>query len=149
MRAAGMIREAAAMTTQIGGEVIPSDKPGCLAITFREPVGVVLGIAPWNAPIILDVCAIALPLACGSAVILKASELCPRSQSLIIEAFATAGFPEHVVNIVTNAPKDAAQAVAALIDHSALKRINFTGALSTKSGSNSVIAFATRYQGPH
>jgi benzaldehyde dehydrogenase (NAD) len=127
MLAAGMIREAAALTTQISGEVIPSDKPGCLALTLREPVGVILGIAPWNAPIILGVRAIAVPLACGNAVILKASELCPRTHSLIIEAFAGAGFPEGVVNIVTNAPKDAADVVGALIDHPAVRRINFTG----------------------
>ena len=37
-----MVREAAALTTQIGGEVIPSDKPGCLALAVREPAGVVL-----------------------------------------------------------------------------------------------------------
>ena len=127
MLAAGMIREAAALTTQIGGEVIPSDKPGCLALTLREPVGVILGIAPWNAPIILGVRAIAVPLACGNTVILKASELCPRTHSLIIEAFAGAGFPAGVVNIVTNAPKDAADVVGALIDHPFVRRINFTG----------------------
>jgi acyl-CoA reductase-like NAD-dependent aldehyde dehydrogenase len=127
MLAAGMIREAAALTTQIGGEVIPSDKPGCLALTLREPVGVILGIAPWNAPVILGVRAIAVPLACGNSVILKASELCPRTHSLIIEAFAAAGFPDGVVNIVTNAPKDAPSIVGALIDHAAVKRINFTG----------------------
>ncbi len=127
MLAVGMIREAAALTTQIGGEVIPSDKPGCLALTLREPVGVILGIAPWNAPIILGVRAIAVPLACGNAVILKASELCPRTHSLIVEAFAGAGFPAGVVNIVTNAPKDAADVVGALIDHPAVRRINFTG----------------------
>jgi acyl-CoA reductase-like NAD-dependent aldehyde dehydrogenase len=127
MLAAGMIREAASLTTQISGEVIPSDKPGCLALTLREPVGVILGIAPWNAPIILGVRAIAAPLACGNAVILKASELCPRTHSLIIEAFASAGFPAGVVNIVTNAPKDAADVVGALIDHPAVRRINFTG----------------------
>jgi len=46
--AVGMVREAAALTTQISGEVIPSDKPGCLAMALREPVGVILGIAPWN-----------------------------------------------------------------------------------------------------
>jgi benzaldehyde dehydrogenase (NAD) len=46
---------------------------------------------------------------------------------LIVEAFASAGFPEGVVNIVTNAPKDAAAVVGALIDHVAVKRINFTG----------------------
>jgi len=127
MLAAGMIREAASLTTQIGGEVIPSDKPGCLAFALREPVGVILGIAPWNAPIILGVRAIAVPLACGNSVILKASELCPRTHTLIIEAFASAGFPKGVVNIVTNAPKDAAEVVGALIDHAAVKRINFTG----------------------
>jgi acyl-CoA reductase-like NAD-dependent aldehyde dehydrogenase len=48
--ATGMIREAAALTTQISGTVIPSDKPGCLAMAIREPAGVVLGMAPWNAP---------------------------------------------------------------------------------------------------
>ncbi len=125
--AAGMVREAAALTTQIGGEVIPSDKPGCLAMALREPVGVILGIAPWNAPIILGVRAIAVPLACGNAVILKASENCPRTHALIIEAFAEAGFPEGVVNVVTNAPADAGEVVGALIDAPEVRRINFTG----------------------
>src|SRR5277367_142917 len=92
MLAASMIREAAALTTQISGEVIPSDKPGCIALAIREPAGVVLGIAPWNAPIILGVRAIAVPLACGNTVILKASELCPRTHGLIVEAFIEAGF---------------------------------------------------------
>jgi acyl-CoA reductase-like NAD-dependent aldehyde dehydrogenase len=125
--AASMVREAAALTTQISGEVIPSDKPGCLAMALREPVGVLLGIAPWNAPIILGVRAIAVPLACGNAVILKASEQCPRTHALIIEAFAEAGFPEGAVNVVTNAPEDAAEVVGALIDAPQVKRINFTG----------------------
>jgi benzaldehyde dehydrogenase (NAD) len=111
MLAASMIREAAALTTQISGEVIPSDKPGCVAMAVREPAGVVLGIAPWNAPIILAVRAIATPLACGNTVILKASEVCPRTHSLIVEAFIQAGFT----------------VVGALIDHKAVRRINFTG----------------------
>ncbi len=130
--AASMVREAASLTTQISGEVIPSDKPGTLAMALREPVGVILGIAPWNAPIILGVRAIAVPLACGNAVILKASENCPRTHSLIIEAFAEAGFPDGTVNIVTNAPEDAAEVVGALIDAPEVRRINFTG--STKVG---------------
>ena len=125
--AAGIVREAAALTTQIAGEVIPSDKPGCLAMALKEPVGVILGIAPWNAPIILGVRAIAVPLACGNAVILKASEQCPRTHALIIEAFAQAGFPDDVVQVVTNAPADAADVVAALIDAPEVRRINFTG----------------------
>ena len=125
--AAGMVREAAALTTQIAGEVIPSDKPGCLAMALKEPVGVILGIAPWNAPIILGVRAIAVPLACGNSVILKASETCPRTHELIVEAFAEAGFPAGVVNVVTNAPEDAGEVVGALIDAPEVKRINFTG----------------------
>lgn len=125
--AASMLREAAALTTQVAGEVIPSDKPGCLALAVREPAGVVLGIAPWNAPVILGVRAIATPLACGNAVVFKASELCPRTHGLIVEALAEAGLPEGLVSVVTNAPEDAAEVVGALIDHPAIRRINFTG----------------------
>jgi acyl-CoA reductase-like NAD-dependent aldehyde dehydrogenase len=127
MLGAGMVREAAALTTQIGGEVIPSDKPGLLSMALREPAGVVLGIAPWNAPVILGCRAIATPLACGNTVILKASERCPRTHGLIVEAFTAAGFPDGVVNLVTNDPADAAEVVGALIDHPAVRRLNFTG----------------------
>ena len=130
--AVGMIREAAAMTTQIGGEVIPSDKPGCIAMAVRQAAGVVLGMAPWNAPVILGVRAIAMPLACGNTVVLKASEICPRTHSLIGQAFQAAGLPPGTVNVITNAPADAEAVVGALIDHPAVRRINFTG--STKVG---------------
>ncbi|MBN8816337.1 MAG: aldehyde dehydrogenase [Sphingomonas sp.] len=125
--AIGIVREAAAITTQICGEVIPSDKPGCIAMALREPIGVILGIAPWNAPIILGVRAIAVPLACGNTVILKASEQCPRTHGLIVAAFREGGLPEGSVGIVTNAPEDAGAVVGALIDHPAVRRINFTG----------------------
>jgi acyl-CoA reductase-like NAD-dependent aldehyde dehydrogenase len=122
-----MVREAAAITTQISGDVIPSDKPGCIAMALREPVGVILGIAPWNAPIILGVRAIAVPLACGNTVVLKASEQCPRTHALIVEAFQEAGLPDGAVNLVTTAPADAGEVVGALIDHPAVRSINFTG----------------------
>ncbi|WP_025290674.1 aldehyde dehydrogenase [Sphingomonas sanxanigenens] len=126
MLGVSMVREAAALTTQIGGEVIPSDKPGCIAMAIREPVGVLLGIAPWNAPIILGVRAVATPLACGNTVVLKASEQCPRTHSLIAEAFDEA-LPKGAVSIVTNAPQDAPAIVGALIDNPHIRRINFTG----------------------
>jgi benzaldehyde dehydrogenase (NAD) len=126
MFAANVIREAAAMTTQIGGEVIPSDKPGCIAMGLREPVGVMVGIAPWNAPIILGVRAIAMPLACGNTVILKASEQCPKTHALIVEAFQEV-LPEGTIHLVSNAPEDAGEIVGALIDNPHVRRINFTG----------------------
>jgi acyl-CoA reductase-like NAD-dependent aldehyde dehydrogenase/ABC-type branched-subunit amino acid transport system ATPase component len=132
MLAAGMIREAAALTTQVGGELIPSDVPGSLAMGVRQPAGVVLGIAPWNAPVILGVRAIATPLACGNTVILKGSENCPRTHQLIIEAFQDAGFPAGVVNYITNAPADAGAVVEAMVAHPAVRRVNFTG--STRVG---------------
>src|SRR6185369_15129397 len=102
-----------------------SDKPGCIAMALRELVGVMLGIAPWNAPIILGVRAIAMPLACGNTVVLKASEQCPRTHGLIVEAFEDAGLPKGAVTLVSNAPKDAGDVVGALIDHPAVRRINF------------------------
>lgn len=130
--AAGMLREAASLTTQVAGEVIPSDKPGCIAMSVRQPVSVCLGIAPWNAPIILGVRAVATPLACGNTVVLKASEICPGTHRLIGEVFKDAGFPPGVVNVVTNAPTDAPALVERLIAHPAVRRINFTG--STRVG---------------
>ncbi len=130
--AAGMLLEAASLTTQISGELIPSDVPGNLAMGVRQPAGVVLGIAPWNAPVILGVRAIATPLACGNTVILKGSELCPATHGLIIEALQEAGLPPGVVNFITNAPADAGAVVEAMVAHPAVRRVNFTG--STKVG---------------
>lgn len=131
MLAASMLREAAAMTTQISGEIIPSDKPGTLAMGMRQPAGVVLGIAPWNAPVILGTRAIAMPLACGNTVVLKASESCPGVHRLIGQCLVDAGIPKGVVNVITNDPKDAAALVEALIAHPAVRRINFTGSTTT------------------
>ena len=125
--AADMLAEAAALTTQIEGQVIPSNVPGSLALAVRQAAGVVLGMAPWNAPVILGVRAIAVPLACGNTVVLKGSELCPATHGLIIQALQEAGLPKGVVNFVTNAPADAAAVVEAMIAHPAVRRVNFTG----------------------
>jgi acyl-CoA reductase-like NAD-dependent aldehyde dehydrogenase len=130
--AAGMLREAAAMTTQITGEVVPSDVPGNMAMALRQPLGVVLGIAPWNAPIILGVRAVAMPLACGNTVVLKASEVCPATHRLIAATLRDAGLADGVINCITHDAKDAGAVAEALIAHPAVKRINFTG--STRVG---------------
>jgi acyl-CoA reductase-like NAD-dependent aldehyde dehydrogenase len=114
------------------GEVIPSDVPELLAMGIRQPVGVVVGIAPWNAPVILGVRAIAMPLAYGNTVVFKASEEAPRTHGAIVRALVDAGLPDGVLNLVTNAPADAADVVEELIDHPEVKRINFTG--STRVG---------------
>ncbi|MEY4851055.1 MAG: hypothetical protein RLZZ563_1777 [Pseudomonadota bacterium] len=130
--AAEIVREAAAMTTRLLGETIPADRPGTFAFTVRRPVGVMVGIAPWNAPVILGARAIAMPIACGNTVVMKASEACPATHRLVVQCFVDAGVPAGVINFITNAPADAPAIVEALVTHPLVKRINFTG--STKVG---------------
>jgi acyl-CoA reductase-like NAD-dependent aldehyde dehydrogenase len=141
---AALLREAAALTTHIGS-MVPADMPGRLAMAVRQPAGVVLGIAHWNAPVALGVRAIATPLACGNTVVLKASELCPATHRLIGTALRDAGFPHGVVNVVTHAPEDAGKTVETLIAHPAVRRISFTG--FTRVG-RSVAETAARYLKP-
>lgn len=127
MFAAKILREAASMTTMIHGEVIPSDKPGCLSMGIRQAAGVCVGMAPWNAPVILGVRAVAMPLACGNTVVLKASETCPGVHMLIGKVLQEAGLPKGVINVITHSREDAPAVTEALIAHPAVRRINFTG----------------------
>jgi acyl-CoA reductase-like NAD-dependent aldehyde dehydrogenase len=125
--AAGMLRFSAGQAHEAGGTVIPSDQPGASAMGVRQPAGVVVGIAPWNAPVILSTRAVAAPLAYGNTVVLKASEECPRTHAAVVRALVDAGVPAGVINLVTNDPADAADVVEELIVHPAVRRINFTG----------------------
>ena len=127
----GLIREAASLTTMIAGQTLPSDIPGMTATTTRRPCGVILSIAPWNAPVILSTRAIAMPLACGNTVVLKGSEICPETHRLVVQSFLDAGIPPGVLNYVNNHPADAPKIVDTLIRHKAVKRVNFTGSSST------------------
>jgi benzaldehyde dehydrogenase (NAD) len=113
-------------------EEIPSHIPGKRAFAVRQPVGVVVGIVPWNAPVILGVRAVAAPLAYGNTVVLKASEQSPRTHAAIVEALSDAGLPAGAIGLVTNEPQDAPAVVEELIAHPAVRRISFTG--STRVG---------------
>lgn len=130
--AAELLREAAGLTTQVKGEVLPANKPGMFSMALRRPVGVVLSMAPWNAPVILAVRSFATALACGNTVVLKASELSPATQFLLVRMMHEAGLPPGVLNLITNAPADASKVVEAMIAHPAVRRVNFTG--STRVG---------------
>lgn len=129
---AKILAEAAAMTTHVGGSVIPTDLPGKTSLAYRQPAGVCLAIAPWNAPVILGTRSVAMALACGNTVVLKSSELCPATHRLIGDVLVEAGIPAGVINIVSNAPADASAVVDALVSHPVVRRINFTG--STRVG---------------
>ena len=130
--AASMLREAGAQAYGLVGEVIPSDVPGKLAMGVRAPAGVVVAIAPWNAPVILSARSVATPLAYANTVVLKASEECPRTHAAVVKVLVDAGLPDGVINLITNDPADAGDVVDELIAHPATRRINFTG--STKVG---------------
>jgi salicylaldehyde dehydrogenase len=101
-------------------------------MTVRQPVGVILSIVPWNGPVVLAARAIAYPIACGNTVVFRASEASPKTHLLVADALVEAGFPPGVLNVMTNAPKDAPEVIDALIAHKAVRRINFTG--STRVG---------------
>ncbi|WP_329344650.1 aldehyde dehydrogenase [Streptomyces sp. NBC_01352] len=125
--AKGMLIEAAAQAYSAVGEVIPSDVPGLTALGVRQPVGVVVGIAPWNAPLILGVRAIVWPLVWGNTVVLKSSEQTPLTHAAIVQVLHDAGVPAGAVNLISNAPEDGPGVVEALIAHPAVTRVNFTG----------------------
>ena len=130
--ASGMLREAGAQAGGLASEEIPSGVPGKVAMAVRQPAGVVVAIAPWNAPVILSTRAVAAPLAYANTVVLKASELCPHTHAAVVHALEDAGLPAGAINLITNDPADAGEVVDALIEHPATRRINFTG--STRVG---------------
>jgi acyl-CoA reductase-like NAD-dependent aldehyde dehydrogenase len=127
MLATGMLREAGVHAQAVHDQQIHSHIPGKRMRAVRQPAGVVVGIAPWNAPVILGTRAVASPLAYGNTVVMKASEQCPRTHGAIVECLAQAGAPAGVVNLITNALGDAPDVVEALIAHPATRRVNFTG----------------------
>jgi acyl-CoA reductase-like NAD-dependent aldehyde dehydrogenase len=128
----GLLRQAAGIPYAPLGQVIPSDMPGKLALGIRKPVGVVGSIAPWNAALILSARSIAAPLALGNAVVLKPSEWSPVVGGLIWgEVFAEARLPEGVLNVITHAPGEAGPIGEELVEHAAVRRVNFTGSTAT------------------
>ncbi|MEQ9642317.1 MAG: aldehyde dehydrogenase [Alphaproteobacteria bacterium] len=142
---AAILRDAATRTDCLGDTGGPAAGPAVTNLAVRQPAGVVLGIAPWNAPIVLSVRAVAVPLACANTVVLKASELCPKTHSLVAETLNDAGLPPGVLNLVSNAPDDAAEIIEALVAHAAVRRVSFTG--STRVG-RSVAEICARHLKP-
>lgn len=133
MLAANILREAAGAITQSKGEVLASDNPGAYSLAMRQPFGVVAALSPWNAPFILGMRALAIPLAVGNTVVLKPSEDAPLSCGLFLaDTLVEAGLPPGVLNVVTNAPEDAADVVSTLIADRRVRCVNFTG--STEVG---------------
>ncbi|SMD09339.1 aldehyde dehydrogenase family protein [Kibdelosporangium aridum] len=108
-----------------GGETFPGYQGGDkLAVTFREPIGVVAAILPWNAPFLLFAQKLGPALAAGCTVVLKPSEYASFSVLRMVELLEEAGLPEGVVNVVTGPGDPTGEA---LITHPLVDKISFTG----------------------
>ncbi|PWN26099.1 aldehyde dehydrogenase [Jaminaea rosea] len=128
----GLEETAAVISTALRGEFPRLDGSGRRELIQREPFGVVLGIAPWNAPFFLALRAILNPLAAGNTCILKTSENSPRTHLAVAQLLYDAGLPKGVLSVVHSAPQDVVEVTNALIHHPAVRKINFTG--STRVG---------------
>ncbi len=109
------------------GETIPV--AGGVAATFREPLGVVGLIVPWNFPLNISSWKLGPALACGNTVVLKPAELTPLSAIRLSELCLEAGIPEGVVNVLAGKGSVVGQR---LIEHPDVAKIGFTG--STEVG---------------
>ncbi|KAJ8118502.1 hypothetical protein OPT61_g529 [Boeremia exigua] len=119
---------AANLATGVLSGVVPIVRDSSAhAVVIKEPLGVVLAIAPWNAPLILGVRAVAAAVGAGNTAILKGSEMSPMIHFEVAKLFQEAGFPPGVVNYVQHRPQDASACFEAMISHPAVQKCNFTG----------------------
>jgi acyl-CoA reductase-like NAD-dependent aldehyde dehydrogenase len=109
------------------GETIPV--AGGVDMTFREPLGVVGLITPWNFPLNIASWKLGPALACGNTIVIKPAELTPLSTVRLGELALEAGIPEGVVNVVVGKGSVVGQR---LIEHPDVAKIGFTG--STEVG---------------
>ncbi|HEY1721584.1 MAG TPA: aldehyde dehydrogenase family protein [Magnetospirillaceae bacterium] len=124
-----LLRSAAGDARHVFGETMPMTQPGQLSMTVRRPLGVIAGIAPFNAPFLLALKKVALALAAGNTFVLKPSEETPVTGLKIAEIFEAAGLPAGVLNVI---PGPASEVGAKLVSDPRVRMITFTG--STKTG---------------
>ncbi|TVY16495.1 Vanillin dehydrogenase [Lachnellula arida] len=127
----GLIRDVAGRITTITSTAPTMRDENAHAIVYKEPYGVVLAIAPWNAPYYLGIRAIIFALATGNTVIMKGSELSPRTFWFIASVFQEAGLPNGVLNFLAIRREDAAGLTKAIIEHEAIRKVSFTGSSNT------------------
>ena len=138
-----LLRYFAGEGLRIGGDVIPSVNPRTLFFTERVPVGVVGLVTPWNFPVAIPVWKAAPALIYGNTVILKPSELSPRTAQLLAEILHEAGLPAGVFNVVQGG-RFAGEALAAA---DGVDAISFTGSGPTgKSIARACVERGAKYQ---
>ncbi|QGU05296.1 aldehyde dehydrogenase family protein [Corynebacterium comes] len=130
--AIGSLREAATFPTRITGQILPSNTPGKTNYVFREALGVVGVISPWNFPLGLSMRSVAPALGCGNAVVLKPASDTPLTGGLLLgKIFEAAGLPEGVLNIVVGAGSEIGDH---FVEHAIPRLISFTGSTPVGKG---------------
>lgn len=123
--AADVFDHHAGWVDKVGGQTLPPYQGGDhLAMTFREPIGVVAAILPWNAPFLLFAQKVAPAIAAGCTVVLKPSEYATFSVLRMVELLVEAGLPDGVLNVVTGPGDPVGEA---LITHRGVDKVSFTG----------------------
>lgn len=115
---------------RIEGEVINSDRPGETILLFRQPIGVVAGILPWNFPFFLIARKLGPALITGNTIVIKPSEETPNNAALFVELLQGLDIPEGVINFVYGAGRTTGEA---LCRHPDVGLISFTGSVATGS----------------
>lgn len=121
------LRDVAGRAANVQGVIPQTGTPGQAAFVFKEPYGVVFGIAPWNAPYILGTRAFLYAIAAGNTVVLKGSELSPRTFWALGSVMTEAGLPDGVLSVLYHRPEDAVSVTNALIENPLVRKVNFTG----------------------
>jgi len=114
----------AGLCEQIEGSILPVDKPDMHVLAQYEPLGVCVGIIPWNSPLLLASWKIAPALAAGNTFILKPSEHASASSLAFVKLFIEAGFPPGVINVITGLGQEIG---LPLVSHPRVAKISFTG----------------------
>jgi len=112
------------LADKIEGSVPPVDKPGMIAVTYREPIGVVAAVVPWNSQIFLTAIKLGPALAAGNTVVVKCSEDAPATLLKFAELIHDAGFPPGVVNVISGYGRPCGER---LTSHPDVARVAFTG----------------------
>lgn len=120
--------EAATFPSRVHGEIRPSNTPGKENFVYREPIGVVAVISPWNFPLHLTQRSIAPALALGNAVVIKPASDTPVTGGLLLaKVFEEAGLPKGLLNVVVGSGKEIGDAI---VEHKTPSFVSFTGSTS-------------------
>ncbi|AOM41280.1 aldehyde dehydrogenase family protein [Xenorhabdus hominickii] len=130
---ADYLRYFAGWSSKISGETLNVSLPSLkgehyTAFTRREPIGVVVGIIPWNFSIMIAIWKLGAALASGCTIVLKPSEYTPLTILRVAELAKEAGIPDGVINIVNGS---GAHIGSALVSHPQCAKVTFTGSVST------------------